>query len=40
MLFRSFTAQAGFNVQAGDVIKVYIVDELTNAEDRNPVILQ
>jgi hypothetical protein len=35
-----FTAQAGFNVQAGDVIKVYIVDELTNAEDRNPVILQ
>ena len=35
-----FTAQAGFNVQTGDVIKVYIVDELTNAEDRNPVILQ
>jgi PKD repeat protein len=34
------TAQAGFNVKAGDVIKVYIVDELTNAEDHNPVILQ
>ncbi len=34
------TAQAGFNVQAGDVIKVYIVDELTNAKDHNPVILQ
>ncbi len=34
------TAQAGFNVQAGDVIKVYIVDELTNAADHNPVILQ
>jgi len=34
------TAQAGFNVQSGDVIKVYIVDELTNAVDHNPVILQ
>jgi len=34
------TAQAGFNVKAGDVIKVYLVDELTNAVDRNPVILQ
>lgn len=34
------TAQAGFNVQAGDVVKVYIVDELTNAADHNPVILQ
>lgn len=34
------TAQAGFNVQPGDVIRVYIVDELTNAPDRNPVILQ
>ena len=34
------TAQAGFNVKAGDVIKVYIVDELTNAKDHNPVILQ
>ncbi|MGI6413027.1 MAG: hypothetical protein ACOXZ5_05130 [Syntrophomonadaceae bacterium] len=34
------TAQAGFNVKAGDVIKVYIVDELTNDLDHNPVILQ
>lgn len=34
------TAQAGFNVQAGDVVKVFIVDELTNATDHNPVILQ
>jgi len=34
------TAHAGFNVQAGDVIKVYIVDELTNDEEVNPIILQ
>jgi len=34
------TAQAGFNVQPGDVVKAYIVDELTNATDHNPVILQ
>lgn len=34
------TAQAGFNVKAGDVVKVYLVDELTNAIDHNPVILQ
>lgn len=34
------TAQAGFNVAAGDVIKIYVVDELTNADDHNPVILQ
>ena len=33
-------ALAGFNVQPGDVIKVFIVDELSNAPDRNPVILQ
>lgn len=33
-------AQAGFNVQSGDMIKVYIVDELTNSVDHNPVILQ
>lgn len=33
-------AQAGFNVEAGDVIKVYIVDQLTNSTERNPVILQ
>lgn len=32
------TAQAGFNVQPGDVIKTFIVDELTNAADINPVI--
>lgn len=34
------TAQAGFNVDAGDVVKAYIVDELNNAKDCNPVILQ
>jgi DMSO/TMAO reductase YedYZ molybdopterin-dependent catalytic subunit/frataxin-like iron-binding protein CyaY len=34
------TAQAGFNVQPGDVVKVYIVDNLTNDTDKNPVILQ
>lgn len=34
------TAQAGFNVKAGDVIKVYLVDELTNALDHNPTMLQ
>ncbi|OPZ74265.1 MAG: hypothetical protein BWY80_00653 [Firmicutes bacterium ADurb.Bin456] len=34
------TAQAGFNVKAGDVIKVFLVDQLTNAIDHNPVILQ
>lgn len=34
------TAQAGFNVQPGDGIKVYIVDDLTNAVDVNPVIFQ
>jgi 3',5'-cyclic AMP phosphodiesterase CpdA len=33
-------AQAGFNVQAGDVIKVYIVDDLTNDVDHNPLLLQ
>jgi hypothetical protein len=33
-------AQAGFNVEAGDVIKVYIVDDLNNEADSNPVILQ
>jgi uncharacterized protein YjdB len=32
------TAMAGFNVQPGDVIKVYIVDRLTNDESNNPVI--
>jgi len=34
------TAQAGFNVQSGDVIKAYIVDNLTNAIDVNPIIFQ
>lgn len=34
------SAQAGFNVQVGDVVKVYIVDELTNAVDKNPIIFQ
>ena len=33
-------AQAGFNVDPDDLVKVFIVDELTNAKDRNPVILQ
>ncbi len=34
------TAQAGFNVQAGDEIKVYIVDDLTNEVGFSPTILQ
>ena len=34
------TAQAGFNVQPGDVVKIYVVDDLTNAVDFNPTILQ
>jgi hypothetical protein len=33
-------AKAGFNVNPGDVIKVYIVDKLTNDSDSNPIILQ
>ncbi|MDD3652582.1 MAG: DUF1533 domain-containing protein [Desulfotomaculaceae bacterium] len=33
-------AQAGFNVHPDDLIKVYIVDDLTNAVDFNPTILQ
>ena len=33
-------AQAGFNVNPGDVVKVFIVDELTNATDHNPIVLQ
>jgi len=32
------TAMAGFNVQPGDVIKVYIVDRLSNDKSNNPVI--
>ena len=31
-------AAAGFNVQAGDLVKVYVVDDLTNATDFNPTI--
>ncbi|MEN6325441.1 MAG: leucine-rich repeat protein, partial [Syntrophomonas sp.] len=38
--YQATTAQAGFNVQAGDVVKVYIVDDLTNATDCNPILLQ
>ncbi|MGS0763670.1 DUF1533 domain-containing protein [Syntrophomonas curvata] len=30
-------AQAGFNVQPGDIIKAYVVDQLSNDADRNPV---
>lgn len=32
--------QAGFNVRPGDVIRVFVVDELTNSKDHNPIILQ
>jgi len=32
--------QAGFNILSGDVVKAYIVDDLTNAVDRNSIILQ
>lgn len=34
------TAQAGFNINPGDVIKVFMVDDLSNAIDYNPVVLQ
>ena len=33
-------ALAGFNVEDGDIIKVYLVDDLNNAVDFNPTILQ
>ena len=33
-------AQSGFNVQAGDTIKIYIVDDLTNDPGFNPTLLQ
>lgn len=33
-------AQAGFNVQPGDIIKAYIIDQLTNDPDQNPVLFQ
>ncbi len=32
-------AKAGFNVNPGDVIKIFIVDDLSNAIDYNPVVL-
>lgn len=32
--------QAGFNVKPGDVVEVYIVDQLSNDSDVQPVILQ
>lgn len=34
------TAEAGFNVQQGDMVKSYIVDDLTNDININPVVLQ
>lgn len=34
------SAQAGFNVKPADVVKVYIVDDLTNDIDFNPTILE
>ncbi|KAF1085783.1 3',5'-cyclic adenosine monophosphate phosphodiesterase CpdA [Sporotomaculum syntrophicum] len=34
------TAQAGFNVHPGDMVKAYVVDDLTNAIDHNPIVLQ
>ena len=33
-------ATAGFNVKPGDIIRVYIVDELSNSTGSNPVLLQ
>lgn len=34
------TVQAGFNVLPGDVIKTFIVDNLTNSIDFNPILFQ
>jgi len=34
------SAGGGFNVQSGDIIKIYIADELSNASGSNPVLLQ
>ncbi len=34
------SAVSGFNVQAGDMVKAYIADDLTNEVDTNPVLLQ
>lgn len=33
-------SKTGFNTESGDVIKIYMVDELTNEIDRNPIILR
>ncbi|HBC92470.1 MAG TPA: hypothetical protein DCZ10_06090, partial [Pelotomaculum sp.] len=33
-------AQSGFNVQTGDIVKVFIVDDLTNDVNHNPILLQ
>lgn len=33
-------AKAGFNVNPGDVVKAYIVDQLTNDANQNPVVFQ
>ncbi|HBC92512.1 MAG TPA: hypothetical protein DCZ10_06300 [Pelotomaculum sp.] len=33
-------AQSGFNIQAGDMVKVFIVDDLTNDIGFNPILLQ
>lgn len=33
-------AQAGFNVRADDIIKAYIVDDLTNSTTVNPIVFQ
>lgn len=35
-----FSVKAGFNVEPGDFIKIFMVDELTNDLDRNPIILK
>lgn len=34
------TAQAGFNVVPGDIVKVYVLDYLSNGADINPIVLQ
>lgn len=34
------TAVAGFNVQAGDLVKTFIVDDLTHGTELNPQVLQ
>lgn len=33
-------AQSGFNVEAGDIVRVYMVDDLTNDTNFNPTLLQ